>query len=423
MTSLRAAKGTPSHPASDPTSTPGSEPTLVRQAGVVVATQAADLRDHLADWEELARTASEPNPFYEAWHFLPALEAFSTQQHRRFLFLYGQPERLAGGVLAPAPLIGFVPMTCRRFMPGTPLCVSDMWTHPYCFLATPLLRSGREDEALDLLFGWFRHDRLGTSLWRLEQVSGDGPFARALMDLGFRHRRPRFLVGGHARALIEPLASSGEAYLSNAMHNRRVKEIRRKQRQLREKGTVEQRALQAGEAVDPWIDQFLTLEAAGWKGKGGTAFASDPAHAQFFRQMCHGAHNVGKLEMLGLWLNGQPIAMKCNLGDARGLFAFKIAFDESYAPQSPGVLLEAFNIDRLHQLRHTRWMDSCAVPGHFMISRMWTERRLIQNLWMSTGRGIGDTLVSLMPLAQWCKRKLSTLLRRRPPVAPVPIEE
>jgi hypothetical protein len=86
-------------------------------------------------------------------------------------------------------------------------------------------------------------------------------------------------------------------------------------------------------------------------------------------------------------------------------------------------LLEAFNIDRLHQLRHTRWMDSCAVPGHFMISRMWTERRLIQNLWMSTGRGIGDTLVSLMPLAQWCKRKLSTLLRRRPPVAPVPIEE
>jgi hypothetical protein len=391
-----------------------------RPAGVVVARRSADLQDHLAQWEELARTASEPNPFFEPWHFLPALETFPNERHRRFLLIYGQPERLAGGALAPAPLIGFVPMTCRRLFPGAPICVSDMWTHPYCFLATPLLRAGREDEALDLLFAWFNQDPLGTSLWRLEQVSGDGPFARALMDLSFRHRRPRFLVGGFARALIEPLAPSGAEYLANAMHNRRLKEIRRKQRQLREKGVVESHALQPNEDAAPWIEHFLALEAAGWKGKDGTAFASDPAHANFFRAMCRGAHARGKLEMLALHLDGKPIAMKCNLGDARGLFAFKIAFDESFASQSPGVLLEVFNIDRLHEQRQTRWMDSCAVPGHFMISRMWTERRLIQNLWLSTGRGMGDTLVSLMPVAQWCKRKLSSLWRRRPFAAPPP---
>jgi hypothetical protein len=125
--------------------------------------------------------------------------------------------------------------------------------------------------------------------------------------------------------------------------------------------------------------------------------------------------------MLALVIDGKPIAMKCNLGDQRGLFAFKIAFDEEFGSHSPGVLLEVFNIERLHTFRHARWMDSCAVPGHFMIDRMWSERRLIQNLWISTGRGIGDTLVSLMPLAQWGKRKLAALLGRGPqPPSPSP---
>jgi hypothetical protein len=381
--------------------------------GVYVVSQAAELLPHRTAWEELAELVSEPNPFYEPWLFLPAIEAFQHERHLRFVLIYGEPERPSpAGKAAIAPMIGFVPMSCRRWFLGSPFCVLDMWTHPYCFLATPLLRAGREGEALDRLFDWFRSHPQGTSLWRLEQVSGDGPFARALMDLSFRHLRPRFLVGGYARALIEPLAESGEAYLANAMHNRRVKEIRRKQRQLGERGHYEARSLEPGDAVEPWIDAFLALEASGWKGEQGTAFASHPAHRAFFRQMCHGAHQRGKLEMLGLFIDGKPIALKCNLGDRRGMFAFKIAFDEHFAAQSPGVLLEVYNIERLHQRRHTRWMDSCAVPGHFMISRMWSERRLIQNLWVSTGRGIGDSLVSLMPLAQWGKRKLAALLRR-----------
>lgn len=399
-------------------------PSRSRAAGVVVASQAADLSDHLTQWEELARTASEPNPFFEPWHFLPALELLPQQRHRRFLLVYGQAERLAGGICAPAPLIGFVPMTCRRLLPGTPICVSDMWTHPYCFLATPLLRAGHEAEALDLLFDWFRKDRLGTALWRLEMVSGDGPFARALMDLCFRERRPRFLVGGYARALLEPTAASGAEYMANHLSNRRLKDFRRKQKGLRKLGTVQTRTMQPNEAAEPWIEQFLALEASGWKGRAGTALACEPAHATFFRKMCQGAHARGKLEMLGLFLDDRAIALQCNLGDARGLFAFKIAYDENLSQYSPGVLLEIFNIERMHELRHARWMDSCAIPNHPMINRLWIERRLIQNLWLSTGRGIGDTLVSLMPLGQWAKRKLSYLwCRWRKPASVVAAED
>lgn len=31
-------------------------------------------------------------------------------------------------------------------------------------------------------------------------------------------------------------------------------------------------------------DEFIQLEASGWKGRAGTAFGSDPAHAEFFRE-------------------------------------------------------------------------------------------------------------------------------------------
>jgi hypothetical protein len=385
-------------------------------AGVVVCESAADLQAHREAWEDLGRHASEPNPFYEPWFFLPALRTFHPGRHPRFLMIYGEPPK--GPTPPPAPLIGFVPMTCRRLARWVPLCVLDMWTHPYNFLCTPLLRAGAEAEALDRLFDWFRTDRRGQALWRLEAVSGDGPFAHAMVDLGFRRQRPQFLVSGHARALIEPRAASGADYLESAMHNRRIKEIRRKERQLKQKGRLERRALTAGDDAAGWIDEFLALEASGWKGQEGTAFASDPAHAAFFREMAHAAHAAGRLEMLGLYLDGRPIALKCNLNGGVGSFAFKIAFDESFGPQSPGVLLEAFNIDRLHEQRAVRWMDSCAAPEHFMINRMWTERRLIQNLWVATGRAPGDLVVSLLPLIQWLKRRLRWLKPRAATAAP-----
>jgi hypothetical protein len=111
--------------------------------------------------------------------------------------------------------------------------------------------------------------------------------------------------------------------------------------------------------------------------------------------------------MLGLFLNGRPIALKCNLLAGDGSFAFKIAYDETLARYSPGVLLELFNIDYLHCRSEIRWMDSCAVPGHPMIERLWLDRRIIQDTLLSTGRGPGDFIVSFLPGLRWVKRQVS----------------
>src|SRR5262249_32549434 len=152
---------------------------------------------------------------------------------------------------------------------------------------------------------------------------------------------------------------------------------------------------------------FLSLEAAGWKGREGSAMKCRPAEEAFFREMVKGAFAAGQLMMLGVFLGGRAIALKSNLvSPPSRSFSFKIAYDESRFTASPGLLLEIANIEQLHQTtpRPARWMDSCAEADHFMINRLWTERRAIQSLLLATGRAPGDLVTALWPLTRWIKR-------------------
>ena len=360
-----------------------------------LATTAEQLRRHEAEWADLARHAIEPNAFNEPWAFLPAFEAFAAPNVRVLL------------VFAPdGKMTGFFPLSCRRLHRLLPLCVLESWRHVYGFLCTPLVRAEHEEATLAMLFDWFRDSALGAPLWRLELASGDGPFARALSEACRARQRPTFVAEAYIRALMQKNPAGPDAYLESALSKKRVREVRRKERALAAKGKLEHRVLAADADAGPWADDFLALEASGWKGREGTAMASDPRHAAWFRDMVRGGHAQGRLQMLGLYLDGRAIALKCNYLCPPGAFAFKIAFDESFHAQSPGVVLEADNIARFHESPRLSWMDSCAMPGHSMIDRVWTERRLIQNVWVATGRKPGDLAVALMPLGRWLKRTL-----------------
>jgi hypothetical protein len=57
-------------------------------------------------------------------------------------------------------------------------------------------------------------------------------------------------------------------------------------------------------------------------------------------------------------------------------------------------------------MKGVRWMDSCAMADHPMIDRLWSERRVVQTLYVATGRRPGDAIVSAMPLGRWLRRSL-----------------
>ena len=54
-------------------------------------------------------------------------------------------------------------------------------------------------------------------------------------------------------------------------------------------------------------------------------------------------------------------------------------------------------------------MDGCSAPDHFMLNRLWLERRSLVDLISASGRAPGDFLVSSLPLLHWMRRSLRPL--------------
>ena len=116
----------------------------------------------------------------------------------------------------------------------------------------------------------------------------------------------------------------------------------------------------------------------------------------------------GKLMMMKMTLDDQVIAMHlCVLGSNTGAFAFKSAYDERYAKYSPGVLLELENIYvALDNKALITWMDSCSVPEHPVLNRLWAERKQMTNLHLSTQYWLSKPLVyAVRALRRWKNRR------------------
>ncbi len=362
---------------------------------VEVVDSALAMSPYLAAWESVAERALVANPFHEPWFLLPAARHLAGANELFFAVVRDED----------GCLHGLFPLRARSRFKSMPLRVLELWQHANCFLSTPLLDAKRAESTLAAFLAWARTDPRGSGLIDLPLVNGDGPFSKVLTSACARLGQQALLNEGYPRALLKP-AADADAYLAATLSTGNYKELRRQRRRLAEHGKLESRQLQPGDDVDAWIHGFLELEASGWKGDKATALASDPGHRAFFTEMVREGAARGRVALLGLFLDGRPIALKCNLLAPPGAFAFKIAYDESFARFSPGTQLELDNIRWLHQQPELQWMDSCAIPGHFMIERLWRERCAMQSLWLSTGRWTGNLVLAGLPLARAARRWL-----------------
>lgn len=343
-----------------------------------------------ASWEDLAAHAAEPNPFYEPWMLLPALEWLSKAKRLVFVLVTAKA-RIRG---ERDTLVGFFPFERANRYRQLPLKHLTLWKHEYCFLCTPLIRKGAEHAVWTAVFDWLAVAPEGPALFELPLLTTDGLLFQTLITVLGERAWPFLVSKCETRALLRPRADA-DAYLAETLPTRSRKEYRRLERRLAELGPLEY--IEPGPAeMATWCESFLALEAQGWKGRGGTALASTDNARQFFSAVIKGGGD--RLMLLGLHADGRPVALKCNLLSGEGSFAFKIAFDESQKRFSPGVLLELENIRRFHTRTGLCWMDSCATPEHFMANRLWLDRRTLSTLVVAAGSVRGDLIVSSLPL-------------------------
>ena len=120
--------------------------------------------------------------------------------------------------------------------------------------------------------------------------------------------------------------------------------LRRWQARLAAHGELTPVRLAPGDDVAAWTEEFMRLEASGWKGRAGSALACREDDRRFVAAVFAEAFRRGRLLITGLNLDGRPLARHCMLTAGEGAFTFKIAYDETYEKCSPGILGEVDNV-------------------------------------------------------------------------------
>jgi GNAT acetyltransferase-like protein len=371
---------------------------------VVVIDDLREMADYAAAWDDLAAAAIEPNPFYESWMLVPAIAPYTVGRDVRFVLFFATDE---AHPQKPKVLCGLFPLEISNRYKGLsrklPVRTLSLWKHKYCYLCTPLVRAGYEQQCLEAFLDWLARDGAGCQLMEFRSIGSEGSFHRALVDEFNRRGTLSFVSECFTRAMFRP-ARDPDDYIRKAISGDHKKSFRRLQRRLGEQGNLQYVSLGPDDDPRSWIEEFLKLEAISWKGKQARALVSQAADQAYFEEVAMEAFRRGRMMMMAARLDGRAIAHKCNFLAAPGSFAFKIAYDEEYARYSPGVLLEFENIRRLHQMPEIEWMDSCSNRGNSMINRIWTERLTIKDVVIGTGRGAGELWVSLMPFLKWLNR-------------------
>lgn len=166
---------------------------------------------------------------------------------------------------------------------------------------------------------------------------------------------------------------TGDQQYQEAFRGKRKKEISRLKRRLAEQGDLRFENATGIEACTRFED-FLLLEQAGWKGTEETALASSADIRSFARKLIQRRADHNSVRIDSMLLDGKPIAMLVSFIENDRVFAWKTAFDESFARFSPGVQLMMFSFECNLSNKRLRGADSLAIPGHPMIEPLWRGR-------------------------------------------------
>jgi CelD/BcsL family acetyltransferase involved in cellulose biosynthesis len=295
-------------------------------------------------------------------------------------------------------LLGLMLLERQRWRWGLLGPVLLSWSTALTFSGTPLIHNNATVADIAQLLA-----AADTPLL-LQAVDCDSVFWRQLSQAAAVINAPIQILSTWQRAALRPTGHFQDWYDSNFDRKRR-KEYRRIRNRLAETGQLVSACWSHAQPIQPWIDEFLALEARGWKGQRGTALAVEQKMASCLSQALTAFADQNNLKFWSLTLDGKIIA---------SLFAFitngrvslaKIAYDESYAKYSPGVLLLLDATQNLMDGGGIVLADSCAIPDHPMINNIWRERIVLGDVLIGTP-GMTTWRFKLMVKAELWRRQL-----------------
>lgn len=330
---------------------------------VYPARSSYDLQDEM---DRLSNRAMEPNVFFSGRFIAPALPRLEDRQIRIGMLRDTNRGRRRARVL--------LPFSVERpgFSLGAPII--RVWANDFGPLGTPLVDAEDAAQSIDSLL-----EVLGRPETELPQVIVfpdvriNGNFVQLAKAIAISRNLPITVMNPYQRPMLESY-DDGPSYLHDSISTHHLHEMRRQRNQLTTKGTLTYEVARQPREIRVRMEEFLALEAKGWKGAKRTAMVLDRYRAAFAREAITNLSDSDSVRIHTLDFNGRAIASMIVFVMSGEAYTWKTAYDEDFKRFSPGKLLmedlTTWHLDDANIMR----TDSCAVPDHPLMSRFWRER-------------------------------------------------
>lgn len=334
-----------------------------RRLAVYPASAGFELVDEL---DFLSARAVEPNVFFNPRFLTPAMPRLEDRDVRLAVIRDGDEYRSRLRLLAP--------FTVER--PAAPVGVPiiRIWSHPFGPLGAPLVDRDDPVGVIEDFISMLSRPHLKLpQVLVLPDLRLNGAVVPLLETVAEARGLSLLIVDRTERPLLQSELDA-ETYLKASLRPHHFREFRRLKRRLAELGSLEHCVARGPEEIADAIESFLTLEVSGWKGRERTAMAIDRYRAAFAREAVHRLAERDQCRIHSLTLDGRTIASLIVLVESGRAYTWKTAYDENYAAFSPGTLLMIEVTAQHLDDPNITTTDSCAVPDHPVMSRLWSER-------------------------------------------------
>ena len=375
-----------------------------RHLAIYPASAGFDLVDEL---DYLCTRTIEPNVFFNPRFLAPAMPRLEDREVRLAVIRDGDGHRSRLRLL--------VPFSVER--PASPLGVAIMrtWANPFGPLGTPLLDRDDPHGVLGDFFTMLARPHLKLpKILALPDLRVDGDVASVLTSFADTNGLPITITDVVERPMLHS-DLDGETYLKQSLRGHHLREFKRLKRKLEQTVPVTHEVARSADEIRTSVETFLTLEASGWKGRRRTAMAVDRYRAAFAREAVHRLAEQDMCRIHTLSVGAEAIASLIVFIERGVAYTWKTAYDERYSAYSPGTLL-MLEATRLHlEDPNIMMTDSCAVPDHPVMSRLWSERRSMGTLVIGLTPGVDRAVRQAASQLHLYRetRNLARLVRRR----------
>lgn len=357
-------------------------------------------------WKRLADHAAQPNMYLDPRYLVPARHRREEAADVRVVVVQEGGEWLAALAVTTKPVAPHVPVLAAT-TGGTFATVHSDRHHP-------LVRAGREVESLTALLRGMRGVGL-PGLVQLRRFPGEGPLADALAEVlrttpvrAWERRRDVGAFAPREALTLPPVGPLVDGVLVDPplavdhLPRDERSNLRRRARGLAREagGPLELHDLSADPTAE---DQFVELQASGWKGdagRGGSALRLEPVAERWFRQVAAGFRRDGDLAVVRLAAGGQTQWIGYGVRSGGAYFGFLDAYAEQHRRYSPGSIGRVVILTYLLGSTDAPFFDPGFDSRYTVGARLFPVARPVVDLLVSARGLTARSVVRAAPVAR-----------------------